>query len=270
MSLLDAHGDWARDLHARAMQPPRRPRLPLWWEGVAIGSVETGVLERLAPEQASDGGPLLQKFVRAGTPGWELQGELTRSLAQVAAAFRSHGIAHAWRDEQLAVSGVDGRVLGTVERAVVRPLGITTCAVHLVGRAADGSHWVQQRSFSKPDDPGLWDTLMGGMVPAGDSLAQALARETWEEAGLRIDQLQGLEAGGRVTTQRPSGDGEGCGYVIENIDWYRCVLPDGVMPQNQDGEVEQFRRMQTAELVQRLVDEEFTLEAALILVQAGV
>ena len=50
--------------------------------------------------------------------------------------MREAGVAHAWRDEQLAVTDAQGRTLGTVERAVVRPLGITTFAVHLVGRVA--------------------------------------------------------------------------------------------------------------------------------------
>ena len=36
---------------------------------------------------------------------------------------------------------------------------------------------------------------MGGMVSAADDLPQALARETWEEAGLRLDQLQALTYG---------------------------------------------------------------------------
>ena len=33
------------------------------------------------------------------------------------------------------------------------------------------------------------------------------------------------------------------GYVVEYIDWYRCVVPEGVVPVNQDGEVAQFRLM---------------------------
>ena len=57
----------------------------------------------------------------------------TASLRQVALAMREAGVAHTWRDEQLAVTDSDGRMLGVVERAVVRPLGITTFAVHLTG-----------------------------------------------------------------------------------------------------------------------------------------
>ena len=67
---------------------------------------------------------------------------------------------------------------------------------------------------------------------------------------------------------RPSAD-TGAGYVVEYIDWYRCVLPDGVVPSNQDGEVAQFRLMDPQEVLSRLEQEEFTTEAALILVRAG-
>jgi 8-oxo-dGTP pyrophosphatase MutT (NUDIX family) len=128
---------------------------------------------------------------------------------------------------------------------------------------------VQQRSFDKPTDPGLWDTLMGGMIPACDSVAQALERETWEEAGLKPDQLVDLRHGGRASTRRPSGEGRS-GYVVEHIDWYRCVLPQGLMPVNQDGEVAQFRLMSRDELCASLLRDEFTVEAALVLLQAGV
>jgi 8-oxo-dGTP pyrophosphatase MutT (NUDIX family) len=182
--------------------------------------------------------------------------------------LRGAGLAHVWRDEQLPVTDEQGRCLGTVERAVVRPLGITTFAVHLAGRSPDGRHWVQQRSRSKPNDPGLWDTLMGGMVPATDSLEQALERETWEEAGLKLEQLEQLRHGGHVTIRRPTKDGR-AGYVVERIDWYRCVVPAGITPVNQDGEVEQFELLASDAMIGRLERSEFTLEAALILTRSG-
>ena len=118
MSLLAAHGDWLQRLQARADQPPRRVRLPLWWHEVAIGSVEPGVLDALTGETGPAGGPLVLKFDVGAVAGWQLRGELTSSLAQLAFGLRRLGLAHAWRNEQLAVRAPDGRVLGTVERAV--------------------------------------------------------------------------------------------------------------------------------------------------------
>jgi len=252
--------NWLAALRAAADRAPRKPRVPLWAGEVRIGSVEPEVLLDLALPQTL--------VTPAAGGGFRVHGELTTSLHEIALAMREAGIAHVWRDEQLAVTDAQGNLLGTVERAVVRPLGITTFAVHLVGQSPDGRHWVQQRSLTKPNDPGLWDTLMGGMIPACDSLAQALERETWEEAGLKVEQLARLRHGGRATMRRPTDSGVG-GYVVEHIDWYRCVVPEGVEPINQDGEVAQFRLMQAGDVLTLLERDEFTIEAALILTEHG-
>jgi 8-oxo-dGTP pyrophosphatase MutT (NUDIX family) len=260
---LAVPADWLGALRARADQPPLEPRVPLWAGEARIGSVEPGFLGKV-PVPAG-----LVEQVACGTEhGWRVNGELTASLHQLALAMRDSGVAHAWRDEQLAVTDSQGRTLGTVERAVVRPLGITTFAVHLAGLSPDGRHWVQQRSLTKANDPGLWDTLMGGMIPASDSMEQALERETWEEAGLRLSQVEQLGWGGRMLTRRPSGESR-AGYVVEYLDWYSCVVPDGVIPANQDGEVAQFRLMQPEEVARRMMRDEFTVEAALILACAN-
>jgi 8-oxo-dGTP pyrophosphatase MutT (NUDIX family) len=269
VSGLRVDARWLAALNARADQPPRKPRVPLWSADARIGSVEPDFFHENLPAAAVGERGLVRPARQGSEEGWRVNGELTSSLAQLAQALRDSGAAHAWRDEQLAVTDELGRTLGTVERAVVRPLGITTFAVHLAGFAPDGRHWVQQRSLTKPNDPGLWDTLMGGMIPAADTLEQALERETWEEAGLKLQQLQQLRHGGAVAMRRPTGDGRS-GYVVEQIQWYRCVVPAGAAPVNQDGEVAQFCLMQSAQLLSLLQADEFTTEAALVLVQAGV
>ena len=108
---------------------------------------------------------------------------------------------------------------------------------------------MQQRARNKSNDPGLWDTLMGGMVSAADTLQTALQRETWEEAGLHIAGVERLRYGGRLTTKRPAVDGNGAGYVVEHIDWYCCTLSDGLIPLNQDGEVAQFALMDGTDVI---------------------
>ena len=137
--------------------------------------------------------------------------------------------------------------------------------MHLTGRTVDHSTWIQQRALNKKTDPGRWDTLMGGMVSAEDSLQEALARETMEEAGLKLVQLSGLRCVGHFTMRLPNDQNNGLEYVIERIDWFECVLPDGVVPLNADGEVQQFRRVTQDELEQMLLQDAFTTEAALIL-----
>lgn len=260
--------DWLRKLRAGAIVPPLRPRVPLWAGESVIGSVEPGFFHKLALHAMTDGHHPLLKEEHPGGLGWRLMGDVTTSLNKVAVALHEAGLAGAWRDEQLAVPDQFGHRKGTVERAAVRPLGITTLAVHLVGQSPDGRFWVQQRAFNKSNDPGLWDTLMGGMVSAADTVETALVRETWEEAGLHTAELQGMRYGGQLTTRRPSTDGKGAGYVVEDIDWYICTVPEGMVPDNQDGEVEQFRLMEAEDLLQALQRGEFTTEAALIFADA--
>ncbi|MBA3771862.1 MAG: NUDIX domain-containing protein [Ramlibacter sp.] len=250
---------WLAALRAGADQPPRRPRVPLWAAQARIGSVEPDFLAGI-PSIAL----LAEQVEQGGQAGWRVNGEPTATLHRLALAMREAGLATAWRDEQLAVTDEYGRSVATIERGVARPLGITTFAVHLAGVSPDGRHWVQQRSLTKPNDPGLWDTLVGGMIPASDSMEQALERETWEEAGLRLPQLEQLRWSGRMLTRRPSGESR-AGYVVEYVDWYRCVVPDGVLPVNQDGEVLQFALMRPEDLASLMLSGKFTAEAAFIL-----
>jgi 8-oxo-dGTP pyrophosphatase MutT (NUDIX family) len=276
MSLPDCDAralpDWLLALRDQADAPPLRPRVPLiagaGAAGFVIGSVEPDLLDQIGLfGSINEGYALLKKEHSAATgacTGWVLNGDVTTGLNLVATALHAAGLAGAWRDEQLAVCDAQGRRLGTVERAAVRPLGIATLAVHLVGQSPDGRFWAQLRAFDKPNDPGKWDTLMGGMVSAADTVEAALQRETREEAGLHIDKLQNLCHGGRQSNCRPSSDGA-AGYMQEFIEWYVATVPDGMEPINQDGEVAQFALMDKAQLLAAMQRGDFTLEAAIIM-----
>lgn len=243
--------------------------MPLLFGAHAVGSVEPDYLSQIGLQPLLDGPLSLQKTEHNGAIAWRIQDELSPALARLAEALRQRSpyVATQWRGEALAICSEAGLTLGQVERALVRPLGIATQAVHLVGRAPDGRLWVQQRALDKANDPGLWDTLMGGMVTAADTVERALARETWEEAGLHLDGLTGLRRGGQVRLQRPTEPGS-AGYMVERIDWYEAVLPEGLTPVNQDGEVAEFALLAPQELLARLAQGWFTTEAALILVAA--
>ena len=258
---------WLNDLRASANTPPLRPRVPLWAGESIIGSVEPDFLSQTALQPFLYGREQLLKEEQSSSLGWRLLGDVSTSLNQLAKALNSANLGGAWRGEQLAVHDQLGHLKGTVERAAVRLLGIATRAVHLAARTADGRHWVQQRSLTKANDPGLWDTLMGGMVSSADTIQSALERETWEEAGLRLDQLNDLARGGVLAIRQPARDGNGAGYVVEDIDWFTCTVPDGVLPVNQDGEVAQFVLMTSGEVMAAMQRGEFPTEAALILIE---
>ena len=255
--------DWLQKLQAEANQSPALARVPFYVENMKIGSVEPIFMHHLGLLTNEYGRKQLLKKEQSG---WHLvldQSDVTTRLNQLAAVLRDAGLAGAWRNEQLAVRDEQGVQIGTIERGAVRPLGIATLAVHLVGQTTDGRYWVQQRAMSKPNDPGKWDTLMGGMVSAGDTVETALERETWEEAGLRIADLRNLQYCGRQDNCRPSSDGA-AGYMQEFIEWYVATVPSGMVPKNQDGEVAQFVLMDEAQLLAAMKSGNFTLEAALI------
>ena len=257
---------WLAGARQSAQRPPARPRQALVVAGQAVGSVEEGVLSQIGLQRLLEKRCQLSKQELDGGTAWHLEAaSATDALNALAAALRAHGLCGPWRDEQLAVCNPAGEVIATVERGAVRVLGIATRAVHLVGLAPDGRMWAQKRSLSKPNNPGLWDTLMGGMVSAADSLPQALARETWEEASLRVEALAGVRHGGHVDFSRPSREGGGTGYMVERIDWFRAEVPEGLAPANQDGEVERFDLLPLDTVRAQVAQGLFTLEAGLVI-----
>ncbi|QNP49835.1 NUDIX hydrolase [Diaphorobacter aerolatus] len=260
---------WLAAARAHAKRPTLRLRMPFVVDGEDIGSVETQVIERVAG--SLPGGHRL--FFDEGA--WQLQSAAagadggangaTAAMNALARAMREAGLSGPWRDEQLAVCNEQGQRIGTIERGLVRPLAIATRAVHLIGASPDGRMWVQQRAFDKANHPGMWDTLMGGMVSADDSLEQALARETWEEAGLRIADLQDLRHGGHVDFAQPAEEEDNAGYMRERIDWFGATIPENITPENQDGEVERFELWTVDKVRDGLANAAFTPEAALLL-----
>lgn len=199
-----------------------------------------------------------------------LVGNADTALAHIADWLRQHGHAGRWRDEKLAVADADadadGNVLASVERGVVRVLGIATTSVQLHARAGDATGWwLQQRALDKATDPGLWDTLMGGMVAAGETVEQALFRETWEEAGIDLRSLPllgRLRSAGSVTVQRPVTDSGSHGWLVETMHAFECTLPAGLVPLNRDGEVLQFACYPDAGIDRLAAAGQLTQEAA--------
>ncbi len=272
--MSDKSADWLARAHAAADLPPLRPREPLHLDidarSLLVGSIERATAERMV----AAGLPLRRVRFETGdaaveaasgeaaSEGWQVDAPAVPSLAVIATWLRDAGLAGRWRDELLAVVDAKERAVAAVERSVVRVLGLTTYAVHLVGYAADGRRvWVQQRAFDKATDPGKWDTLMGGQVAAGETVENALARETREEAGLDIAALLDLRRGERITIRRPVAEG----YMVEHIDVYVARLPGAGEPSNRDGEVVKFECLDDDALEARLARGQFTLEASLIL-----
>jgi len=179
------------------------------------------------------------------------------TMACIAQSLQEHGCLRAWRDELLDVFG-EGRRLCALERAAMRPLGLLTKAVHLNAWSPDGRLWLARRSDTKATDPGLWDTLVGGLAVAGEPLDTSLLRECQEEAGLEaadIRERSPLRVIFRMHRRLPEG------YQVEDLLVSDCVLREGVVPRNMDGEVSEFRLATVEETWSMLQEDAFTHEA---------
>jgi 8-oxo-dGTP pyrophosphatase MutT (NUDIX family) len=189
-------------------------------------------------------------------------------LEQMALLLRDAKRLGKWRDEVLRVTSPDGNILGFVERAAARALGIKTFAVHLMLYCGDHV-WVQQRAFNKATDPGMWDTCVGGLVAGDESFELSLERESMEEAGVDLPEMrrQGarLERGKTITVRRNLSSGDVYeGYMHEDLLVWDLNVAASFKPKNNDGEVAQFSLWPIDKLVTELAAGSLTLEAMLM------
>lgn len=181
--------------------------------------------------------------------------------------LRDDGLIRAWRDETYPLHSLaDGTLLATFERAASRFWGTLTYGAHCNGYVADAAGrpvalWIARRAYTKPTDPGLLDNLIGGGVAHGQTPAEALVREGWEEAGLKPGQMLGrLQAGHVVQLARDIPEG----FQREHLSVYDLALPDDVLPRNQDGEVHSIERLPIGEALALAATEAMTVDAGLV------
>ena len=196
----------------------------------------------------------------------------TEALERAVRALAEQQIVTGWRDERYAAMGeasaghalVSRLPLFTIERAAARVFGITSHAVHVNGivTTADGpALWIARRSASKAVDPGLLDNMVGGGVANGLSVQQSLIKEAWEEAGLTAEQVSNATPGRRLRIRREVPEG----LQSEIIHVHDLLLPPGIDPRNQDGEVSEFMRVEPAVMINLLqAGDEMTADASLV------
>jgi 8-oxo-dGTP pyrophosphatase MutT (NUDIX family) len=110
----------------------------------------------------------------------------------------------------------------------------------------------------------MWDTLVGGLAGSREDLELALVRECGEEAGLDapdLTQRSPLRTILRIHRRLPEG------YQVEDVLTSTCVLAADVRPANRDGEVMEIATIDAATAVRQVAEGEFTLEAALVIVE---
>lgn len=257
------------DLLSRANQPPQAESLPLFIAGQRCGwlfAKAAQALKVLKHVEILHDSAHIGHLVSSGP-------ELNALLATVATTLRQAGCAPGWRNELLDVwpeqplgsaSSLDSQPLGAIERGVVRPLGLLTRAVHLSGWSTNGHLWVARRSLTKATDPGMWDTLVGGLISSQEDIQVGLVRESDEEAGLEAQDIAArtpLRTIARMLRQVPEG------YQVEDVLTCECILPAHAIPKNRDGEVMEIQLMAPVTIFNMLIQGAFTLEASIVLAE---
>ena len=245
-------------LRERAQEPPPPLSRPLTIAGRLCGRATLAACDALQGLPHIDVKPD-ELHIGAGMPAGA---QLDALLVAVAARLREAQCLRGWRDELLDVCDASGVAFTRLERAAMRPLGLLTRAVHLNAWTPEGRLWVARRALTKATDPGMWDTLVGGLAACAEDLDIALARECAEEAGLTAADIAArtpLRNVLRLHRRLPEG------YQVEDLLVSRCVLAPGVRPANQDGEVTEITTVTAEQALAMTAAGEFTLEAALVI-----
>jgi 8-oxo-dGTP pyrophosphatase MutT (NUDIX family) len=228
----------------RALAAPAHACRPLRVESAVAGWLDDGRLARIAQFTDvflvnSDGATFLSA----------LRDERSRSeaMARVAVALAAEGALSKWRDELYAVAPTFGAPPWfRLERAAARYFGVHTWAMHIngvVGAATEATMWLARRSADKAIDPLHLDNLVGGGIAAGTTIADTIAREAWEEAGIPPALAAQAQPAGTLHIFRAQPDG----LQSETIFAHDLWLTADFVPVNQDGEANEHRRVALAE-----------------------
>lgn len=250
-------------LLAEASQAPEAGSLPFLVNGAPCGVLRPLCAKKLfaLPAELTRLFRKTNRGIEAAEPARKLETGFTA----VARALNKAGALPEWRNELLDVfaHGQD-TPLFRLERGAFRFFGFTTRCVHAVAQDREGRFLLGKRSSKKRVSPGLWDTLSGGLVAAGESLLSALQRETHEEAGLTPEQYCcGIPSS--LLVEKPVETG----WMREETVTFPIGLSAGAVPRNLDGEVEQFGAFTLVEIEELISAHRITTEAAVSIFSAA-
>ncbi|MBB3193511.1 NUDIX hydrolase [Roseateles terrae] len=206
-----------------------------------------------------------------GLARWDASGlapaQRSERIGIVASALRERQAITGWRDEAFACEqpvsdpcAERGEMLFALERAAFRFFGLRSRAVHINGFLPGGRLLCGRRAMSKATDPGRLDNLAAGGVPVGEAFDACAQRELWEEAGVPLGLSALLQPRGQLRSTRMTPEG----LHDEVLHIYHLVLPPGFVASNQDGEVSEFLSFDLESLAQRLMRDEFSVDAAAV------
>ena len=77
------------------------------------------------------------------------------------------------------------RVIGKATRSEIHKNNLLHRSAHILVFNSNNQLFLQKRSMSKDESPGLWDISSAGHVNTGESYEVSAYRELWEELGIK-------------------------------------------------------------------------------------
>ena len=130
--------------------------------------------------------------------------------------------------------------IGRKPRSVVHAQGLRHRAVHVLVFNTAGQIFLQLRSMTKDNNPGVWDSSCSGHVDAGESYVVAAERELMEEIGLLVEEP--LE---------PLFKLDACDYTGREFCWVYRTQSEGPLDLNLE-EIDEGRWCSNSELTEQL------------------
>ncbi|MDR1027588.1 MAG: NUDIX domain-containing protein [Rickettsiales bacterium] len=136
--------------------------------------------------------------------------------------------------EMLDVYDANKKLVGTADRAVVHAFGLWHKTIHCWLAVGDKMVF-QRRSALKEENAGKLYTTASGHVAAGETIAQAFAREIAQEIGFKIDNAEFIQEGPWVADIVKK---DGSLFVdrvfanlycalLDDLDWNKIKFDDG-------------------------------------------
>jgi 8-oxo-dGTP pyrophosphatase MutT (NUDIX family) len=191
----------------------------------------------------------------------------TAAINTVAQELLARGIVKGWRNELFPVASRFGSApLFDLERALVPYLGVKAYGVHLNGYVRKGGKihlWVGRRSDDRPIEPGKLDHLVAGGLPSHIAPFDNLMKEAAEEASIPKELARRARPAGALAYRMELG-----GHLRDDTLFvYDLELPATFTPENEDGEIAEFRLMPLDEVEQILATtERFKFNVGLVVI----
>ena len=157
-------------------------------------------------------------------------------------------------EELLDVVDENDLIIGVKTRGEIHARGLMHRATHILVLNRQGKLFIQKRSMSKDNDPGLWDTSAAGHVDSGEDYYSCAVRELHEELGIVLDTP--LKTLFRLPPTTITG--------MEHCTVYRCTH-DGPLELQTD-EIDEGKWVSAREMDRRVAAADPTVTAALQLI----